>query len=239
MTLLQQQQQWFDHVMHRRGGVPSWVVASPNRMQLVVEMTWIRLVDAMAELFPRLRAALGEARFRTMALAYLSAHPSRVHDLDDVGIQLPSFLAAGDEDLRPWSSLAAFERAKTRAFSAPNDPVSSTSAAMSMEQLMASSLHWSNAAELISITPTVAAQLELAAEACVLCMHRRHEVVHWRRFDTVEVAWHQVLSKGPLPFLAACEQLSSDGHQPQDVALRLSKLQGDQIVVLLPTPGAP
>ena len=69
------------------------VVSSPERIQIYGGMYVARLVDALAEDFPKLAAALGPEAFADLARAYLARHPSSAPSIRHVGAALPDFVA--------------------------------------------------------------------------------------------------------------------------------------------------
>ena len=83
-----------------------------------------RLVEVLADDYPALKRALGDARFDALAAAYVRALPSRSPSLRDLGARLPGFVAAHEAaaELRagaPWAAdLARLELAVTDAFDA-------------------------------------------------------------------------------------------------------------------------
>ena len=77
-----------------------------------------RLAEALEEAYPAVRIILGADAFRALAERYRAAVPTGVYSLSDVGVNLPSSLAA-DASLRglPFlHDLAALEWAVLRAF---------------------------------------------------------------------------------------------------------------------------
>jgi hypothetical protein len=64
-----------------------------ERIEIYNRQYWFRLLDCFYDDFPGLRALLGEKRFHTMAVAYLTKYPSRSHTLRDLGDRLEKFLA--------------------------------------------------------------------------------------------------------------------------------------------------
>jgi len=77
-----------------------------------------RLAEALAEAYPAVRTILGEGEFRALVARYRAAVPAGVYNLNEVGVNLPSFLAAdmlstrfpflGDLAALEWKVLAAF-----------------------------------------------------------------------------------------------------------------------------------
>lgn len=94
------------------------VFSSAARLAVYRDAYRLRLVEALGEDFPLLRALLGEAAFERLTWRYLAACPSRSHTLRDLGRGLPGSLAR-----RPaLRATAAFEWALLDAFDGPDAP---------------------------------------------------------------------------------------------------------------------
>jgi hypothetical protein len=65
-----------------------------ERLEIYNRQYWYRVLGALAEDFPALRALVGERRFDALSLAYLIEHPSRSFTLRNLGSKLPEWLAA-------------------------------------------------------------------------------------------------------------------------------------------------
>jgi hypothetical protein len=77
-----------------------------ERLEIYNRQYWFRLLDCLYEDYPGLRAALGDARFMRLAVAYLERHPSRSPLLRNLGDRLVDFLAAEPEWSRPHGTVA-------------------------------------------------------------------------------------------------------------------------------------
>jgi len=64
-----------------------------ERLELYNRQYWYRLLDALADDFPALRAVLGPQRFETLSIAYLQEHPSRSFSLRNLGSSLVAWMA--------------------------------------------------------------------------------------------------------------------------------------------------
>ena len=64
---------------------PNKQLSAFDRLELYNRQYWYRLLDALAEDFPALRAVLGPKRFEALSIAYLGAHPSRSFSLRNLG----------------------------------------------------------------------------------------------------------------------------------------------------------
>src|ERR1700757_3941399 len=68
-----------------------------ERLEIYNRQYWFRVLGALAEDFPGLRAVLGGSRFEAMSVAYLSAHPSRSFTLRNLGSKLVEWLEENPE----------------------------------------------------------------------------------------------------------------------------------------------
>ena len=111
------------HIRHGAAVPPGLVADGPafpaaRRLAVYHDAYRLRLIDALGEDFPLLRALLGDAGFGRLAQRYLAACPSRSHTLRDLGRGLAGFLAR-----RPaLRAAAAFEWALLDAFDAADAP---------------------------------------------------------------------------------------------------------------------
>lgn len=65
-----------------------------ERLEIYNRQYWFRVLSALAEDFPALRAVVGGSRFDALSVAYLAVHPSRSFTLRNLGSKLPDWLAA-------------------------------------------------------------------------------------------------------------------------------------------------
>lgn len=65
-----------------------------ERLEIYNRQYWYRVLSALAEDFPALRAVLGSSRFEAMSIEYLTAHPSRSFTLRNLGSNLVEWLVA-------------------------------------------------------------------------------------------------------------------------------------------------
>lgn len=63
-----------------------------ERLEIYNRQYWFRVLGALAEDFPALRAALGGDEFHALSIAYLTAHPSRSFSLRNLGSRLVAWL---------------------------------------------------------------------------------------------------------------------------------------------------
>jgi len=99
-----------------------------ERLEIYNRQYWYRILGALAEDFPALRALIGAERFESLSIAYLTEHPSRSFTLRNLGSKLPEWLFAHPEYAgrrhRLAVDLARMEWAFVEAFDAPErDPL--------------------------------------------------------------------------------------------------------------------
>jgi hypothetical protein len=68
-----------------------------ERLEIYNRQYWFRVLGALAEDFPGLRTVLGSRRYDALAVAYLTAHPSRTFTLRNLGSKLPEWLEANPQ----------------------------------------------------------------------------------------------------------------------------------------------
>ncbi len=68
-----------------------------ERLEIYNRQYWFRLLSAIAEDFPALRAVVGSQRFDALSVAYLAEHPSRSFTLRNLGSKLVEWLSAHPE----------------------------------------------------------------------------------------------------------------------------------------------
>jgi len=98
--------------------VPGGRLAPPDRVAVYAGMYVWRLVEALAEDFPKVAEALGRDRFADVVRAYLARHPSTEPSVRHLGRALPAFLAGAEPS---WlADLARLEWARLDIFDAPD-----------------------------------------------------------------------------------------------------------------------
>jgi hypothetical protein len=91
-----------------------------ERVAIYADMYRWRLVEALREAFPKLARHLGDERFAALGEDYLRRHPSRHHDVGQVGRHLAAFLRRHPDRERPdLADLAELEWARQEVFFAP------------------------------------------------------------------------------------------------------------------------
>ena len=107
---------------------PNSRLSAFERLEIYNRQYWYRVLGALAEDFPALRALIGERRFEALSIAYLTEHPSRSFTLRNLGSKLPEWLSAHPEHAgrrhRLAVDLVRIEWACVEAFDAPErDPL--------------------------------------------------------------------------------------------------------------------
>jgi len=95
-----------------------------ERLEIYNRQYWLRVLGALAEDFPALRAVVGGRAFEDLSIQYLTAHPSRSFTLRNLGSKLPHWLAehpdvagrrqrlALDVARIEWACVEAFDNAE-------------------------------------------------------------------------------------------------------------------------------
>lgn len=98
-----------------------------ERIEIYNRQYWFRLLGALTEDFPGLRAVVGEDSFGRLSTAYLTDHPSRSFTLRNLGSQLAPWLAKHRSYVRGVEKLAievaTLEWAEIETFDGPEEPV--------------------------------------------------------------------------------------------------------------------
>ena len=76
---------------------PNSKLTSFERLEIYNRQYWYRVLGALAEDFPALRAIIGARAFEALSVAYLTAHPSRSFSLRNLGSNLVEWLAANPQ----------------------------------------------------------------------------------------------------------------------------------------------
>src|SRR5215831_7086406 len=71
---------------------PNDRLTSFERLEIYNRVYWFRILSALAEDFPGLRAVIGERRFEKMSVAYLKDCPSESFTLRNLGSRLETWL---------------------------------------------------------------------------------------------------------------------------------------------------
>ena len=178
------------------------------------------LIEALGDIYPRVKAALGEQFFDAMTRRYIKTHPSYSASLDDYGAGFPLF-CKGFEPLKEYAYIADLARvdlAWHRAFHAPDvkplsaeDLESVLSSAEASERGRAVVLHPSASLlnsqfPLFQLWDMNNTTLNGGKYDEVSLDSGSESVLVWRPELTVNV---RVLSEVESMFLAACQQAVS------------------------------
>jgi len=210
------QRQFYDHVVD--GGPDDALIASGD-LAIYTNMYAIRLHDALADDYPKLRAALGDDAFAAIVRAYLRAHPPSSFTLRDTGRALPAWIATS-ELAPPWASeLAALERARMEVFDARDAQTLTQDAAIALgDALPELNMTWVPASVVVPLTWTVddlwsaledgEPSFEPAQDARVVLVWRRDLAVLHRTLDADEAPLATPIASGAT-FAAVCELLGA------------------------------
>lgn len=118
------QRRFYDLVTSEEGAVGQSDTArelfgSERNAEVYARMYVGRLHDTLAEDFPKLRLAIGEASFQQLASQYVRARPPTSFTIRDAGVALSEYLSTRN-DLPEWcADLAALERSFIDVFHGP------------------------------------------------------------------------------------------------------------------------
>jgi len=76
---------------------PNSRLSAFERLEIYNRQYWFRILGALAEDFPALRAVVGQRAFDALSVAYLTAHPSRSFTLRNLGSRLVEWLTANPQ----------------------------------------------------------------------------------------------------------------------------------------------
>jgi hypothetical protein len=237
------QRQFYDRVTARES--TDGLIASGD-LEIYARMYATRLYDALAEDYPKLRAALDDDRFGALAARYLREHPPRSFTLRDFGLALPDLLrtAAGAapgapggsltaELAPPWAAdLAALERARLEVFDGPDaEPLSHAEAVARGAELPELVLSWIPSSVVVPIAWAVdelwsaiedeQPPFEPAPADRVVLVWRRDLAVLHRTLDPDEAGLALSLAAGVrfADICGALAELHGDGAVPRATEL--------------------
>lgn len=208
------QRQFYDRVT---AGEPADGLITSGDLAIYANMYASRLHDALADDYPKLRAALGDERFAAIATHYLRAHPPRSFTLRDAGSELAGHLRAGTL-APPWAAdLAALERARVEVFDGPDaEPLAHAGVVALATQLPELVLSWVPSSVVVPLAWTVdelwsaieddQPTCEPACEPRVVLVWRRDSSVLHRTLDSDEAELARPIATGAR-FAEACELL--------------------------------
>jgi hypothetical protein len=85
---------------------PNDRLTSFERLEIYNRQYWFRVLSALAEDFPGLRAIIGERRFEKLSVAYLLDCPSRSFTMRNLGSRLEPWLRAHPEHIAKFEPIA-------------------------------------------------------------------------------------------------------------------------------------
>jgi hypothetical protein len=211
------QRQFYDRVT---AGEPTDGLIASGDLEIYAVMYASRLRDALAEDYPKLRAALGHERFAALADDYLRAHPPRSFTLRDAGQRLADHLRAGTvaSAWPAWAAdLAALERARVEVFDGPDAaPLAHAGVVALGDQLPELVLAWIPSSMVVPLAWAVddlwsaiedgQPSAAPACEARIVRVWRRDVSVLHRTLDADEAELARDLAIGAR-FADACERL--------------------------------
>ncbi|HEY4366511.1 MAG TPA: DNA-binding domain-containing protein [Steroidobacteraceae bacterium] len=246
MQLAQLQRAFQNHVLHEDGSIAEQIQASADapvamRLEVYSQAYRLRLVDALAESYPQLRALIGSEAFADLGARYLQAYPSTNFSVRWFGDRLAVPLRELPEfHEQPWlAELAEWEWALAEAFDAADVEPLALIALASVEPSQWPSLRFKCHPSLQRlVTRTNAAALfkalatESGAPAPALLNDSRHWIIwrqdlatRYRSLDEDEALALRTLCEGGT-FDAVCESLC-DHHEPAAVpAIAAGMLKG-------------
>jgi hypothetical protein len=106
-----------------------------ERLEIYNRQYWYRVLDALAEDFPALRAVVGSRAFQQLSIEYFTAHPSRSFSMRNLGSKLVEWLAAHPQHAGrrqrlaldvvriEWAFVEAFDNAERTPLTCPDPAV--------------------------------------------------------------------------------------------------------------------
>ncbi|MGB9256486.1 MAG: DNA-binding domain-containing protein [Candidatus Korobacteraceae bacterium] len=85
---------------------PNDRLTSFERLEIYNRQYWFRILAALSEDFPGLRAVIGERRFEKLAIAYLLDCPSRSFTMRNLGSRLEAWLRAHSQHIAKFEEIA-------------------------------------------------------------------------------------------------------------------------------------
>ncbi len=188
-----------------------------------------RLVEALASVYERAQAVLGEDDFDTLALAYVEAHAPTDRALRWYGTDFPQWLRSQRQHLEHAADVAMIDGALRRAFDAADaTPVEREALlALSPEQWASLRFHWAPALSIDQVDPaaialwrdqsTLGSDLNCATtEPVPVAFWRRDGQTFFRSLAAAEALLMTRLRAGQ-SLAEAC--LSDDNALPMEVAV--------------------
>lgn len=148
---------------------------------------WARQIDVLEDEFRRVARRVGREPFRQLAASYLQDHPSPAPRIEEVGRDLPAFLAAHPTpDLRDMADLATFEWAEVESLLAADPPSVTTSFAVPPELFPQCTLQLVPSLRVMDLATDPLAEPDDSARATRFAVWRQGFVVSHRRLECDE-----------------------------------------------------
>lgn len=227
------------------GAFPDGLIASGD-LDIYTRMYVSRLIDALADDYPKLRSALGEDAFTELAQDYLRAHPPRSFTLREAGAGLAAYLR-GRAAAPAWAAdLAALERARLEIFDGPDaEPLSQDAAIALGAALPDLVLAWVPSSQVVPIgwevdelwsaiedgEPAFEPAPVADGSARVVLVWRRDLAVLHRTLDPDEAAVAPAIAAGAR-FAEVCEVLGAahgEAAGPRAAELLLRWIAGEAV----------
>lgn len=216
------QQQFYDRVVGREPAAADELIGSGD-IGVYERMYHARLYDTIADDYPKLRVALGDAQFGELVVQYLRAHPPTSFTLRDAGLPLEQFLRASERAPAWAADLAALERARVEVFDGPDaEPLTQDAVAALGDELPGLAVAWVPSSVVVSLAWTVddvwsAIEDGIAdgesppapvAEPRTVLVWRRDVAVLHRTLDADEAQLAPPIARGAL-FAEVCDILGA------------------------------
>jgi hypothetical protein len=234
------QRQFFDRVT---AGVATDGLIASGELEVYASMYISRLLDAIADEYPKLHKALGHEAFHTVAEDYLRAHPPRSFSLREAGAFVADHLRHS-ELAPPWAAdLAALERARHEIFDGPDAaPLTQPDVVAQGAELPALVVRWVPSSAVVPLRWTVddlwsaiedeQAFTEPAREPRTVLVWRSDIAVLHRTLDPDEAELAPSISRG-VSFAEICEVLAGihgEDASPRAAELLLLWLAGEALI---------
>jgi hypothetical protein len=206
---------------------PNDRLTSVERLEIYSRSYWFRILDALTDDFPGLRALLGDGSFHRMARAYLADCPSASFTMRNLGSRLTSWLEGHQDFCRrnprlaldmarlEWAHVEAFDSAE-RAPLGPEDLLeldesmaiglqpylSLIEAQFPVDDLRIEAQQWDEDVRTSLARKFRRRCLGLKPAPIFIAVHRFEDTVYYRRLDEAEHHTLSALAAG-LPLISA------------------------------------
>lgn len=211
--------------------ISSDALSATARLEIYSDAYRLRLIEALASNYPRLKQAIGDDEFDSLALRYIDTQRSRHPSIRWYGDRLAEFVAT-DRPVEPWlAELAGWEWSVAAAFDARDAETIDVAALATLqhEQWSELRLAYHPSMQRVDLHSNAAALFKALTEDAVPpapCTEARSTWVIWRqelktqyRSLTADEAAALDLMHAGASFAEACELLC-DWHEAEEVPLR-------------------